>query len=211
MAFKATLAAVTLLAISSGFVHSFTEWCDSEHDRRLEQAIEAALSAVPPGHSSVVEEGTPQYNSLGFETYRVTGLNHLRRRGPLRSYCGNGTQIVNFDLQSNEPIVCSFHWTAGGNGSLDLAAHATKVKTQLKFVHGPPNENGIVSTRMLDEHDDSVTISVRVGRVTLHIEDPEGAKTRPTAGFLRHLALAAVQDSWEQLFVPRFVQALKEE
>ncbi|KAK8780010.1 hypothetical protein V5799_018648 [Amblyomma americanum] len=141
---------------------------------------------------------------------KVTGLNHLRRHGPLRSYCGNGTQVVNFDLLSDEPIVSSYQWATGGNGSLDLAAHATRVKTQLKFVRGPPRENNGVPTRVLDESDDPVTTSLRVGRVTLHIVDPNRDKTKATAGFLRHLALAAMEDSWEQLFVPRIVQALKE-
>uniref|UniRef100_A0A023FD18 Putative secreted protein n=1 Tax=Amblyomma cajennense TaxID=34607 RepID=A0A023FD18_AMBCJ len=207
MGFKAPLTTFALLVISCGIVHCFTEWCDSEHDQRLEQITQAALAAVPAAHSSAVEEGTPHRNSLGFETYRVTGLNHLRRHGPLRSYCGNGTQVVNFDLLSDEPIVCSFQWTAGGNGSLDLAAHATRVKTQLKFVRGPPGENDGAATRVLDEHEDPVTISLRVGRVTLHIADPDGDKTKATAGFLRHLALAAIEDSWEQLFVPRIAQA----
>ncbi|XP_077521690.1 uncharacterized protein LOC144132860 [Amblyomma americanum] len=210
MRFNAPLTTFAVLAISCGFVHCLREWCESEHDQRLEQIIQAALSEVPAGHSSAVEDETPNHNSLGFETYRVTGLNHLRRHGPLRSYCGNGTQVVNFDLLSDEPIVSSYQWATGGNGSLDLAAHATRVKTQLKFVRGPPRENNGVPTRVLDESDDPVTTSLRVGRVTLHIVDPNRDKTKATAGFLRHLALAAMEDSWEQLFVPRIVQALKE-
>lgn len=203
-----TLAILFLLL---GIADSFSEWCNADNDRRLEHAIEAALGDIPRERTSEALAGISQQSPLGFEGYKVTGLNQLRRRGPLQTYCGNGSQVVNFDLASEEPILCSFHWTAGGNGSLDLAANGVRVKTQLKFEQGIPIDGSGAARRILNEQEEPVTTSLRVARVTLHIDDPSGNRTKATVGFLRHLALASIQDAWEDAFVPKLVHALKEE
>lgn len=201
---------LALLFLLVGIVGSFSEWCGADNDRRLEQLIETALVDIPREHTSEIQAETSQQSPLGFEEYKVTGLNQLRRRGPLQNYCGNGSQVVNFDLASEEPILCSFHWTAGGNGSLHLAAYGVRVKTHLKFVQGIAPEGSVTARRILDEQEEPVTTSLRAARITLHIDDPSGDRTKTLAGFLRHLALASIKDSWEDVFVPRLVHALKE-
>nr|XP_037274799.1 uncharacterized protein LOC119167433 [Rhipicephalus microplus]XP_037274800.1 uncharacterized protein LOC119167433 [Rhipicephalus microplus] len=199
-----------LLALLLGFADSFSEWCDADNDRRLEQAIETALVGIPPEVSSKEQNvnSGPFYPIL-FNEYKVSGLNLLRRQGPLQTYCGNGSQVVNFELATLEdPILCFFNWRSGGNGSIDLAAYGVRVKTQLKFVQGIPTEDSPAPRKILDEHEGPVTTSLRVARVTLHIGDSSRNRTT-TAGFLRHLALASIQATWEDVFVPKLVHALK--
>ncbi|XP_065281883.1 uncharacterized protein [Dermacentor albipictus] len=204
------IRALALLVMFVGIVSSFSEWCGADNDSRLEQLIETALLDIPREHTSEIQAGTSHQSPLGFEGYKVTGLNQLRRRGPLQTYCGNGSQVIHFDLASEEPILCSFHWTAGGNGSLDLAAHGVRVKTHLKFVQGIATEGSVTAGKIIDEQEEPVTTSLRAARVTLHIDDTSGDRTKALAGFLRHLALASIKDSWEGVFVPRLVRALKE-
>uniref|UniRef100_L7LYB6 Metastriate one of each protein family n=1 Tax=Rhipicephalus pulchellus TaxID=72859 RepID=L7LYB6_RHIPC len=207
---KRTLA---LLGLLFGVVDSFSEWCDAENDRRLEQAVQTALVNIPPEWSSEVlaANSRPFYPML-FDGYKVTGLNLLRRLGPLRTYCGNGSQVVNFDLAALEdPILCSFYWRVGGNGSLDLAAYGVRVRTQLKFVQGIPSEDSSAPRKILDEQEEPVTTSLRVARVTFHIGNSTVDRTKATAGFLKNLALASIQDTWEDVFVPKLVHALKEQ
>uniref|UniRef100_A0A224YIU4 Metastriate one of each protein family n=1 Tax=Rhipicephalus zambeziensis TaxID=60191 RepID=A0A224YIU4_9ACAR len=206
---KRTLA---LLVLLFGIVDSFSEWCNADNDRHLEQAIEAALVDIPPERSSEVQAGSSRPFPILFDGYKVTGLNLLRRQGPLRTYCGNGSQVVNFDLAASEdPILCSFYWRVGGNGSLDLAAYGVRVKTQLKFVQGIPTEDSAAPRKILDEQEEPLTTSLRVARVTFHIGNSTVDRTKATAGFLRHLALASIQDTWEDVFVPKLVHALKEQ
>ncbi|XP_075554928.1 uncharacterized protein LOC142587650 [Dermacentor variabilis] len=204
------IRALALLVMFVGIVSSFSEWCRADNNGRLEQLIETALLDIPREHTSEIQAGSSHQSPLGFEGYKVTGLNQLRRRGPLETYCANGSEVISFDLASEEPILCSFHWTAGGNGSLDLAAYGVRVNTLLKFVQGTATEGSVTARKILDEQGEPVTTSLRAARITLHIDDPSGERTNALAGFLRHLPLASIKDSWEEVFVPRLVHALKE-
>uniref|UniRef100_A0A224YGX2 Uncharacterized protein n=1 Tax=Rhipicephalus zambeziensis TaxID=60191 RepID=A0A224YGX2_9ACAR len=97
-----------LLVLLFGIVDSFSEWCDADSNRRLEQAIEAVLVDIPPEVTSEEYGRVSPPFPLIFQGYKVTGLNLLRREGPLRTHCGNGSQVVNFDVAASEdPILCS--------------------------------------------------------------------------------------------------------
>ncbi|XP_077552018.1 uncharacterized protein LOC144166376 [Haemaphysalis longicornis] len=214
MASQGMLPAFIFLVVSYPLAGvCFSGWCDESHDRYLEQVVESTMNEIPPEYSSELEGGPEPHSTLGFDGYKINGLHLLRRSGPIRSHCANGTQVASFDLSTEEPVLCSFHWTTGGNGSLDLAAQGVKTTTQLKFTAAPDDasdHNAATPRRILDERDEPVTTTLRTGRVTLHIDDPSGQNTRATAGFLRHLALAAIHDSWEALFVHKLFRALKE-
>ncbi|XP_077523364.1 uncharacterized protein LOC144134291 [Amblyomma americanum] len=210
-AMKGTLTPLFWLALSSAATDCSPEWCTPPYGERLEEVIERSVQGVPEVHTSKMGDEEPGLLSFVHpDGYRVTGLNRLRRHGQLRACCYNETQAVSFDLASEEPVVCSFFWIGSGNGTLELAAHDVKMTTHLRFIADPTNDSAVESRRILDEYEEPVGTALRTGSMTVNISGiSDGAATGAEARFMRFLALAAIQDSWEELFVPKFVEAVK--
>uniref|UniRef100_A0A131YJ20 Secreted protein n=1 Tax=Rhipicephalus appendiculatus TaxID=34631 RepID=A0A131YJ20_RHIAP len=206
------MARATILCCVLPFTitYAFSDWCNATYNERLERAIAGALNGIQEVHVSEMEVEGPGPGPLGFDGYRVIGLGRLQRHGDLRTLCENETQAVSFDLLAQEPVVCSFLKTGGGNNTLELAAHDVKVTTYLRFIAGPPDDNDVAADRrVLDQYEEPLVTTLRTGRVTVNIDDTSGDAVNATLGLLRHLALAAIQDSWEELFVSKFVRILK--
>lgn len=206
------MAQATLLCFVLSFTtaYALSEWCNATHDERLERAIAGALRGIQEAHVSEAEVEGPGPGPLGFDGYKIIGLGRLQRHGDLRTVCENETQAVSFDLLAEEPVLCLFLRAGGGNNTLELAAHDVKVTTHLRFIAGPSDDSNVeADRRVLDQYDNPLVTTLRTGRVIMNVEDTSGATVNATVGLLRYLALAAIQDSWEELFVLKFVRLLK--
>ncbi|KAL3222906.1 hypothetical protein MRX96_028276 [Rhipicephalus microplus] len=201
---------ILLFMLSFTTTYAFSDWFNATYDERLERAIAGALNGIQEVHVSEMEVEGPGPGPLGFDGYRVVGLGGLRRHGDLRTLCENETQVVSFDLVAEEPVVCSFLKTGSEDSLLEIAAHNLSVTTHLRFIAGPPDDNGVeADRRVLDQYDGPLVTTLRTGRVSVNVDDAFGSAGNATVGLLRHLALAAIQDSWEELFVSQFVKVLK--
>lgn len=200
---------ILCLVLSCPIIYTSSDWCNTAYNNRLERAIESALHGVQGEHISEMEAEGPGPYPLSFDGYSVIGLGALRRRGDLRTVCENETQVVSFDLLSEGPVLCLFRRTDGQNDTLQIAAHDVNFTTHLRFITGPTDDNGETERRILDQVDEPVATTLRTGRVTVKIEGTSGDAVNATTSVLRHLALASIQDSWEDQFVSKFVRVLK--
>lgn len=201
---------ILLFMLSFTTTYAFSDWCNATYNERLERAIAGVLNGIQEVHVSEMEVEGPGPGSLGFDGYRVVGLGGLRRHGDLRTLCENETQVVSFDLVAEEPVICSFLKMGSEDSPLKLAAHNLRVTTHLRFIAGPPDDNGLeADRRALDQYDEPLVTTLHTGRVSVNVDDASGSAGNATVGLLRHLALAAIQDSWEEVFVSQFVKILK--
>lgn len=201
------LATILYLMVSWTLAYASPEWCNSTYDEELERVIADAMRGVQEVYVSEMEPDGPGPSPLGFEGYRILGLGRMQRHGSLRTLCENDTQAVSFDLIAEEPVVCRF---LRSGDTLEISAPDVKLTTHLRFVAVPRNDSSAETDRRILEYDEPVVTSMSTGLVTVNTGDTSDAPTgNTTVGLLRHLALASIQDSWEDQFVSKLARLLK--
>ncbi|KAH6927128.1 hypothetical protein HPB50_027087 [Hyalomma asiaticum] len=146
MAVVKYLAALACLAISvSGFAYK-TDSLNSLDCDFTGIDMDAAISRMTARLPQYEFKGNKPYRSefagIKFLGVNVTGVDRLRRYGPIIPYCINGTRMVQVDLVNDADVMFTVPWEFcdGTKGTINLMADFSRFTTQLRIRGNGPDE-----------------------------------------------------------------------
>ncbi|KAL1418019.1 hypothetical protein MTO96_026300 [Rhipicephalus appendiculatus] len=132
MALGRSLAALILMA-SYGVAIAYNSGCDfSGID--LDGAVDKVLGLLPQYHAPDDRGFRKAFNGLETGTLNVTGLDKIRRFGPIQPYCVNGTRLISVDVLDKGGAKLTLPWRAcsGQEGTLNLRTKLSRFTLVLR-------------------------------------------------------------------------------
>nr|XP_054928068.1 uncharacterized protein LOC129380170 [Dermacentor andersoni] len=197
------LAAVVLMAAYVGGIAYDAAGCDfSGID--LEGALDQILGKLPRYHAP--DQGGFRRAFAGLETgtLNVTGLDKIRRYGPLHSYCVNGTRLMSVDVINDGDATLSLPWRAcfGREGTLNLRTTLSRFTLVFRVTTGGSYNNEV----LVDEGP-----IVPVFSLDPHIYiNGAGPEVRIASMTLSKLLPAITEGMWNDYFFIYFRGALRQ-
>uniref|UniRef100_A0A6M2E802 Putative secreted protein n=1 Tax=Amblyomma tuberculatum TaxID=48802 RepID=A0A6M2E802_9ACAR len=108
MALGTMLAAFVSLILAAPSVHCYYGWCDVGNMDLMEEVVASTLREMPEKYDVRVHGLEKPVEK---DAFNMSGLNSLFLREQLRGYCSNGTQVVNFELRTREPLLFTVNET----------------------------------------------------------------------------------------------------
>ncbi|XP_077527979.1 uncharacterized protein LOC144139543 [Haemaphysalis longicornis] len=134
----ATTALISLVCLALSATANPLDFEFGEHDcdfsdLNVEYAVNQLLARLPK-EREITKTAFVDYDGF-FETGRMqaTGLDTLKRYGPLERFCVNGTRVVQFDIVSDggARLVVPWRSCSGHEGTITLVAGYSRFTVQL--------------------------------------------------------------------------------
>ncbi|XP_075554929.1 uncharacterized protein LOC142587651 [Dermacentor variabilis] len=197
------LAAVILMAVYAGGTVYDTAGCDfSGID--LDGALDEILGKLPQYHAPDDRGFRRVFAGLESGTLNVTGLDKIRRYGPLRPYCVNGTRLMSVDVINEGDAILSLPWRAcfGREGTLNLRTTLSRFTLVFRVTTGGSDNNKVLV-------DEGPTIPVITIDPHIYINGA-GREVRMASMILSRLLPAIAGKMWDDYFFLYFSAALRQ-
>ncbi|XP_077524071.1 uncharacterized protein LOC144135203 [Amblyomma americanum] len=149
-----------------GRSHYNSDFCDSYYTSQLQNALDSALRLPAEFSSDFTTANRQNYK----KPFVVTGLNWLRRSGPLRSYCELHRRVLKFKLESTMPVVTTLKWNIGLDGPVNITYHGMSVALEMpvyREITSDCHARAIVPVRprAFSLHSSQITVDDQHGRL----------------------------------------------
>ncbi|KAL1443174.1 hypothetical protein MTO96_046079 [Rhipicephalus appendiculatus] len=127
-------------------MHSSLTGCDfSGID--FDSAVDKVLGRLPPYHAPDDRGFRRAFNGLEVGTLNVTGLDKIRRYGPIQPYCVNGTRLISVDVLDRGYAKLTLPWRAcsGQEGTLNVRAELLRFTLVFRVEAAGFNQDAILA------------------------------------------------------------------
>lgn len=207
MAAVKVLTAVLFMAlgVAAGPFSTKGAKCD-QSDLDLDEEVDKLLEAFPKVQYPKGRRGfSPAFAGFEVGDLNVTGLNKIKRYGPVVPYCQKGASMIQVDLVNMGDVEFTVPWRScsGQEGKVILRAEFSRFTTHLRV------DNEGSSGKYLPAGDENPTFPVNTYNVEFHLEGL-GDFGRISSGVLSNLFPTLVLDVWNQGFFGTWREALQD-
>lgn len=182
------LVVVCFVEMASAQPHTDNS-CDFMH-LDLEGAVDKLLAKLPEYHLVGPQSFGPVFPGLEIGGMNISGLNKVKRYGPLLPYCMNGTRMLQLDLINSFGTALSSPWRycSGSEGNITLLTELTRLTTQFRVSVSESSSDVVLSY-------EGPTIPVTTEGLVVVLEGAGDIARKVTAtlslafrGFLQHMS-----------------------